>query len=229
MQEAGRLAAPGEADDEDGVLVAEAEQGVERHHESALGRITTPRARDVLEFRPQRCVELARPQHPRGVARVLEPVHRLAHLADRATLEREGGGLDDGFVAVVQRMEASGGVERQEPLRGAEDRDTPVARVRMLDECGDQVVEPVVRADRVAGDDCDAADDAVGEERGLVVVEEVRLVGSQDERRERVDSPRVDECTRDRALALVLADAVAPRREPARDDPCRRRDPEQQQ
>ena len=43
----------------------------------------------------------------------------------------------------------------------------------------------------IAGDDCDAADDAVGEERRLVVVEEVRLVGAEDERRQRVDAPRV--------------------------------------
>ena len=52
------------------------------------------------------------------------------------------------------------------------------------------------RPDRVARDDRDAADDPVGEEGALVVAEEVRLVGAQHERRERVDAPGGDEVAR---------------------------------
>ena len=47
----------------------------------------------------------------------------------------------------------------------------------------------VARADRIARDDGDAPDDAVGEEGVSSLREEVRLVAAQDERRERVRAP----------------------------------------
>src|SRR5205823_3954561 len=96
-----------------------------------------------LELEPELVVERARPQDARVVARLLEPVHRLPHLADRSPLEREGPRVDDRLVAVVERMETVRGVERQAAFRRAEDRDPPVAAMRMLDEAADQLVEAV--------------------------------------------------------------------------------------
>ena len=155
----------------------------------------------------------------RDVAGLLEPVHRLAHLADRAALERERGDVDDRLVAVVERVQPVRRVQRQAALGRAEDRDAPVARVRVLDEPADQLVEALARPDRVARDDRDAADDAVGEERRFVLGEEVRLVGAQHERRERVDAPRLHERARElraRALPARRGDATvrASRRPP---------------
>ena len=98
----------------------------------------------------------------------------------------------------------------------------------VLDEAADQLVQAVARPDRVARDDRDAAHDAIGEERRLVGREEVRLVGAEHEGSERVDAPGVDERARHDAFALLLHDAVAPGRDPARDYPQGGRDAEQQ-
>ena len=156
-------------------------------------------------------------------------MHRLADLSDRTALERERRGVDDRLVAVVQRVQSVCGVDRQPGFGCAEDRDPPVAGASASDEAADERGAFVRRADRIAGDDCDAADDAVGEERRLVVVEEVRLVGAEDERRQRVDAPGLDECRRQLPLALCLHDAMPPRCEPAADDPRRRRHAEQEE
>ena len=138
----------------------------------------------------------------------------LAHLTDRSTLELERPDVEHGLVAVVERMQTVRPVAVEARLGCAEDRDPPVARVGEGDEAVDEVRELLGRADRVAGDDRDAADDAVGEERALTLAEEIRLVGAEHERRERVDPPGRDERTRQLAVADAVGEPVAPRCEP---------------
>ena len=100
---------------------------------------------------------------------LLEPVHRLAHLADRAALERERRGVDDRLVAVVERVQAV-----RARTAASQRSDAPRIATRQSRACayatnGATSSSPSSpRADRVARDDRDAADDAVGEERGLV-------------------------------------------------------------
>jgi hypothetical protein len=124
-----------------------------------------------------------------------------------------------GFVAVVERVEPVPPVQLEPRLGRAEDRHAPVAAAGVRDERVHQPVECFRRSDRITGDDRDAADDAVGEERGLVGAEEERLVGAENERCERVRSPRAHELQRERTLARFLHDAMPPGREPEREQP----------
>ena len=102
MQEALRPPVCVDADEEERAVVADPEERIERHHETALGRRPAPGSGDLLELRAQRRVDLARPQHARLVAGRLEPVHRLTHLADRPAFEREISGCHNRFVTVVK-------------------------------------------------------------------------------------------------------------------------------
>ena len=119
-------------------------------------------------------------------------MRRLAHLANRAPVEREGRGVDDRFVSVVERLQSMRSVEVEPAFRCSQDRDAPVALVRVLDEARDQVVERARLPDRVARDDRDSADDAVGDERVVVAREEVGLVEAERERREGVGAVIAD-------------------------------------
>src|SRR5207244_13033724 len=96
---------------EERVVLVEAEEGAERHHEAALRLGAPPRARDVLELAPQLRSDPARRQRLGPEARALEPVDGLAHLADRAALEREAVDLDHRLVAVVERLQPVGAIE----------------------------------------------------------------------------------------------------------------------
>src|SRR5262245_8422678 len=104
MEEPGRGAVRSTSDDEERVLVVQPEERVERHHETAFRLRAAPRARDLLELRPRRTVELARCEHLCLIAGALEAVNRLPHLADRPTVEREPRRLDHGLVTVVERV-----------------------------------------------------------------------------------------------------------------------------
>ena len=129
-----------EADDEHRVLVLEPEQRVERHHESALRLAAAPVAGDRLELGAERRAR-SRPGGAHGtVARRAQPVHGLAHLADRAALERERADVEHRLVAVVERPQPMRAVEREAALRRAEDRDPPAAGVRERDERVDEAV-----------------------------------------------------------------------------------------
>ena len=141
-----------------------------------------------------------------------------------AAVEREGSGVDDRFVAVIERVQPVRRVERQPRLGRAEDRDPPVTRAGARDESADDSGRRSGGPIGIAGDDRDAAHDAVGEEGRLVVREEVRLVRTQDERRERVRAPGAHERARELAFALGLHHPMTPRREPAarRPRPSRR-------
>ena len=63
-----------------------------------------------------------------------QAMDRLAHLSNRASLERERRDVDESLVTVIERMQPVPAVQRQETLRRAEDRNAPVALVRMVDE-----------------------------------------------------------------------------------------------
>ena len=166
-----------EADDEERVLVAEREQRVERHHESTLGRSASPVARDELQLVPQRVVELARAEHAGDEAGVLQPVHGLANLADRCgrrartspsrrRLRRRGR-------ARAARAPCTAAA-RARTRPGSRCASRARARTRRTRRSASS--QALARADRVARDDRDAADDPIGEEGGLVGGEEVRLV-----------------------------------------------------
>ncbi len=103
VEKSHRLPRAVEADDEDRVIVAEREERVERHREAALGRVSTPRASNVLEALAHGGVELARTQCDCFEARIVQAMNGLPHLADRPALERERRGVHDGFVPVVER------------------------------------------------------------------------------------------------------------------------------
>ena len=103
MEEPGRRALLVEADDEDGTLVVEPEERVERHHEAPLGRVAAPRPGNLLELRAVVRVDLSGVQHPGREAGALQAMHRLAHLADRPSVEREARGVDHRLVAVIDR------------------------------------------------------------------------------------------------------------------------------
>src|SRR5207244_3512258 len=113
------------ADDEERLVVAEPEERVECHHESALGRVAAPALRDCLELRPQAGIELAGTQDLRVITGALEPVHRLPHLADRPALERERRRVDHRLVAVVEGVQPVLAVDAERALRDAEHSDAP--------------------------------------------------------------------------------------------------------
>src|SRR5581483_3622544 len=96
---------------------------------------------------------------------VPEAVHGLAHLADRAAVERERRRLDDGLVPVVERAEPEPAIDVETAFRDAEHGDAPPALVRELEERGEHAALARGRPDRVAGDDRDAALHPVREER----------------------------------------------------------------
>ena len=202
---------------------------VERHHEPPLGLTAAPGGRDPLQLPAEVGADLAWPQDRDLVAGALDPVDRLPDLADFAPFEREGRRVDDSLIAVVERVQPVHPVERESSLRDAEHRDPPIAAVRVLDEARDERREPGRLADRVTRDDRDAADDTVGEKRLPLRVEEVRLVAPERERRERVDTEAADELLDPGPLDRLLAYPVPPRSQPARDDPDRRADAEQEE
>ena len=75
MEEADGNAGGVEPDDEERLLVFEAEEGVERHHESALGLGAAADANDSFELRAQIAPDRVRVQHFCSVAGDLEPTY----------------------------------------------------------------------------------------------------------------------------------------------------------
>jgi hypothetical protein len=139
-----------------------------------------------------------------------EAVDGLAHLPNRTSLERETADGDDRLVAVVDRAETAPSVKLQRAFRCSENRDPPIPFSREVDEPVEQGAERSGRPDRVARDDCHAADDPVREEGSLVLAEEVRLVRPQHEGCKRVRTPITHEAAGDLALPSLLPQPVAP-------------------
>src|SRR5581483_3806720 len=103
MQEAASTPVAVDPEDEYRIVLIAAEERVERHDEAAFRRVSAPAPRHPLELRAQRVVDLCRPQDARPEAGLLESMHRLTHLPDRPTVEREARRVDDSLVAVVER------------------------------------------------------------------------------------------------------------------------------
>ena len=105
-------------------------------------------------------------------------------------------------------------VDVEGPFGRAEDGDAPVACMREQQEGADEPAEALTGTDRVSRHDCHSADDLVREERGFLVVEEIRLVPAQDEGRQRVDSPDRHQVACQTAVVYLERVPVAPRSKP---------------
>src|SRR3979490_201040 len=139
-------------------------------------------------------------------------MYRLANLADSAAFERKGSRVDNGLVTVVERLQPKRPVELEPALRRTENRDAPIALMRVLDEARNQYFTRVRTPDRIAGDDCDTADDAISKKRRAVLCEEVRLVPAQRERSERVCAETAHELACTSPVTRLLVHAMTPRR-----------------
>src|SRR5207253_5390095 len=95
-------------------------EGVHRHREPALGPAAAPLRGDTSDLAAQVGVHVPDGERAHGEARLAEPAHRLAHLADRPPLERELRWTHDRLVAEVHGVEAELAVERNERLARAE-------------------------------------------------------------------------------------------------------------
>ena len=104
--------------------------------------------------------------------------------------------MHDGLVADVDRAQADRVPVGEVRAGDAERRDAPGVRVAVAREVGEQGRRGGGIADRIAGDERDAADGAVGEEGRALLVEEVRLVAAQREVGERVAAVALDEAAR---------------------------------
>src|SRR5581483_4786825 len=109
---------------------------------------------------------------------LLEPRHGLAHLADRATLERERARVDERLVPEVERPEAGFPPEPEHALARAENAELEPVQLCEAADLADEIGERLVRPDRVAGDEQHAALDPVADERALVRREQVVRVAA---------------------------------------------------
>src|SRR5437764_6900795 len=166
---------------------------VHAHRETALGRARQPANGYLLELAERAFVEAGKLCERRRVAALLEPCHRLAHLAYRPTIQREAPSFDDRFVAQVERTQARLPPERNQRFADAARRQlraSPLGvRRRLRDEAGQGGGWP----NRVARAEQDAVFDPVGEEGGAGLVEQVLLVAAELEERERVGAVAADE------------------------------------
>src|SRR3989442_1438518 len=210
------------------MLVVETEQRVERHHEAPLRLVPAPASCELLKLSAKRRVDLARADRRCGVTGALEAVYRLSHLSDRASVQGEGGSVDHGLVAVVKSVQAMFAVDAESGFRGAEDRNSPPARMRKAEKRSDQLGSALGRSDRITGDDRHAAHHLVGDEGPLVLVEEIGLVPAQDEWRERVRAPGCDEVTSHPAMAHFLRVPVPPGCKPVEQQDSHRAEGEEQ-
>ena len=126
-------------------------------------------------------------------ARLGQPRHRLAHLADRTALEREAADVDDRLVPDVHRVEPEPLVQRAQALAGAERAELQAAVLSELPDLPEQPGDRVGRSHRVAGQQQHAVLDRVRDERPPVLAEDVMAVGAQLEERERVGAVRAHE------------------------------------
>ena len=202
------------------------------------GCVAAPRRRATASSSARRsAVDLARPQDLRAVAGLLEPVHRLAHLPDRAAPRAR--------TRRCRRSPRRRGRARaaRAPRRAAGSAsDAPRIATRQsracatLDEAADQLVESA-RAARSGRPTRSRRRRRRGRRgtRDSSLAEEVRLVGAKHERRQRVDAPGCDERARKlrarapparRGSATVRASRRRPRRStPTPSEQQRQREP----
>ena len=145
-------------------VLGRAPEPVHRHREPLQARLLGPPgglgALDPLDVgggQPRGGGDLDRP------AAVGHAVDRLAQLAHRAALEREGGRVDDRLRADPQRPQPERAVVGEVLIGGGRHHDLPSAGVGVGDEGAQDPRRRARRADRVAGDDRRLAQRAVGE------------------------------------------------------------------
>src|SRR2546423_4388133 len=132
-----------------GVLLAP--EGVERHREASFGRAVPPAAADRVQLGDLGVGELAEILQARAEALLLESRDRLAHLADRAAVERERPRLDHRLVAEVERAQAELAPQGPQPLAGADHGDSQTTCLRELAPLSQETPDRLVPPNRVAG------------------------------------------------------------------------------
>src|SRR5215471_3143414 len=95
----------------------------------------------------------------------MEPGDRLAHLANRASFEREVTRTEHGFLADRHRPEPERAIAIEMRVRRSDDREPPAMRIDDSAQLGEEVVDLRVVPDRIAADEGRSRHDAIGEER----------------------------------------------------------------
>ena len=178
---------------------------VDRHREAALGLVAAPRRRDGRELVLELGRDVVGGDDAERVAGLLEPRDRLAHLADRAALERELLRPQHGLLPDRDRLEAERAIALEVRVGCADDREPPAAGADEPPQLGEEVVDLRLVADGIAADERRAGDDAVREEGAARGREEIALVAAQREEGEAVAAVRLDERPRDPPLAHASA------------------------
>ena len=167
-------------------MLVGATEALERHREASLVDPGAPRVGDALELAHRLVRDVRKRLHREGVPGLLDSGHGLAHLADRAALEREPAGLDDRLVTEVEAPQAER-LERRCGSRAHRHRSEPqAANLRERGGLVEQRRHRGRRPDGIAGAQHHPTFDAVPEERRAVVGEEVVLIAAELEERERV-------------------------------------------
>ena len=187
-----------------GVQIVGANLGVERAHAHRepvqVGVVGAPARLEGLELGLQG--EVDRPSLPDGdlPAPAGHPVHGLAELADGATFEREAGRVDEGLLADADGVQTEAAVIREMPSGGAPQRHLPAPSLGDGKKAGQHVSGGPVGSDRIGGHDRRAPDDPIGQDPAGCELQ--RLVGAQEEGRERVLAMALDELPRRAVLVF---------------------------
>ena len=138
----------------------------------------------------------------------------MAHLADRASLERELARVEHGLLPDRDGLEPERAIALEVRVGGADDREPPAARAGDPAQLREEVVDLRLVADRIAADEGRSRDDAVGEKGAARRREEIALVAAQGEEGKAVAAVRVDQLPRHAPLPHRLRDSVSERTQP---------------
>src|SRR3954468_20369872 len=148
---------------------------VDRPGEAPLRLAPPPRGRDGPELGLQRRGDLVCRDDAERVMRLPEPRDGLAHLADRASLERELARVEHGLLPDRDGLEPERAIALEVRVGGADDREPPAARAGDPAQLREEVVDLRLVADGIAADESRSRDDAVGEEGAARRREEIAL------------------------------------------------------
>ncbi len=204
-------------DDEHRLVLLGPAEPVERHREPALLRPAAPGVRHHLELVEQRVRRRVHLHQLGRVPRLLQAVHRLAHLADGPALQRELGRRDDRLVADVERPKALRHAPVAQLAARADHGEAQVVAVGPVHGLGHERAHLGRLADGVAGHQQHPVLDPVADERGACRVPEVLLVGAQLEEAEGVVAVLGHDLAGE--LALVVAGQLGRGRQRAKRRP----------
>ena len=179
LAERNRAAVGTMRDREQKALVARVEYAPERHREAAFHLTPAPLDHDVMYSLLERGVQPGRVVEGDGVAVVRDPVDRLAQALARTAFQRERPDIHDALVADVPLVHAGPAVDAEPLLTGPEHGHRPAAVVREAAKRRPELVALLGLADRVGGDEADAAVDRVRHE--AIAFEECLLVAPERE------------------------------------------------